>query len=230
MRPRLLLSLALLAIGGFGCATDGASRRPLGIPEQDWSALTPEQRLQAHFKQVEVNQAERKQKQAEATKVEAEPRKTEPRDNAPFGVAYGERVQCLASPLSVHHGGKWHKAEPLVIDVAGAQVAEVSLTAAEPAGKEIPRRIAHASFTGKLFSLCPSGDAPTKAACVQLLGTFEDYRRGISQTVDKPNFVRGKLRCTLGPGDGMPAIVGRAAPAAPPRLQVPPTPPRPLAQ
>ena len=41
-------------------------------------------------------------------------------------------------------------------------------------------------------------------SCLRLLGTFEDYRRGIEQTVAAPDFLRGHLRCTLAPGEGMP--------------------------
>ncbi len=89
----------VLAISVAGCVTDQVSRRPLGIQEQDWTSMTPEQRLQAHFKQVEVNQAERKQKKQET--APAESRKADVRPGGSFGVAYGDRIQCIGAPLSL---------------------------------------------------------------------------------------------------------------------------------
>jgi hypothetical protein len=198
----------VLAISVAGCVTDQVSRRPLGIQEQDWTSMTPEQRLQAHFKQVEVNQAERKQKKQET--APAESRKADVRPGGSFGVAYGDRIQCIGAPLSFSHENKWRKAEDVIVDVSVGTPAEVGLIEAKPVGKEALRRQVFTQFDGKMFWMCPTAGAPSKSACVQLLGTFEDYRRGVSQTIEKPRFVRGRLRCSLGPGDGMPGIVRSA--------------------
>ena len=172
--------------------------------------MTPEQRLQAHFKQVEVNQAERKKTPSDTVQAESpEVRKAETRTGQSFGVAYGDRLQCIGAPISFRQANKWHKAEPLVVDLVSGRPVEVALVETDPVGKEPARRQAFAQFDGKVFWLCPSNEPPAKGSCVQLLGTFEDYRRGLTQPVEKPGFIRGRLRCSLGPGDGMPGIISR---------------------
>jgi hypothetical protein len=197
----LILCLSLL----FGLAACLPTRHPLGIDDADWQAMSSDQRLEAQEKQAEFEHAERVRKAeqtaapaADATRQPVQPEARRPAAN------YGERVQCVLSQPKVLVAGKWRPVEATVLDVTRGQVMEFSL--AEPAGqKGRIHLLGFARFDGQILTLCPGAEANRHEGCVRVLGTFEDFRRGIDQSIEAAGFLRSKLHCHLGPGAGMPA-------------------------
>ncbi len=191
--------LVLLTLSACG------TRYPLGIPEDQWLTMTTEQRLQAQQKQSERDRAadersaaDARAREAEAARqrVELEVRRRQAR--------YGERVQCILSDAQARLGGKMRSIEPVALDVVQGTFAEVNLS--EPTGQTVHYRTpGFATFDGQTLSICQNAnDDPSRAgSCVRILGTFADYRRGISQHIDNPRFLQGRLRCDLMPTQGL---------------------------
>jgi hypothetical protein len=204
-----LPSLSLLFLLA-GCLP---TRHPLGISDEDWQVMSLEQHLKAQEKQAELEHADRVRKaeqkaapEAEATRqpVQADARRA-PLSSSPSSPArYGERLQCVLSQAKVRIADKWRPVESTVLDVSRGQVTEFTL--AEPAGQKgrLPL-IGFARFDGQILTICPSADESRREGCVRILGTFEDFRRGIDQSIEAAGFLRSKLHCHLGPGAGMPA-------------------------
>jgi hypothetical protein len=187
------------------------TRHPLGISDEDWQVMSLDQRLRAQEKQAEFEHADRVRKaeqkaapEAEAARQPVQPVQAEVR-RAPGGPArYGERLQCVLTQARVLIADKWRPVESTVLDVSRGQVTEFTL--AEPASQKgrLPL-MGFARFDGQILTLCPSADENRREGCVRVLGTFEDFRRGIDQSVEAAGFLRSKLHCHLGPGAGMPA-------------------------
>lgn len=183
-----------------------APRYPLDIPEAQWQGMTTEQRLHAQEKQAELDSAAERRRAAEARAREAEAaRKQAELDTRRREARYGERVQCVLSEAEAHLGGRWRSVEPVALDLVRG--VELAFDLAERGGDGLRyRTTAHADFDGQTLRICREAGADHRdgQGCARLLGTFNDYRRGLDQGVEAARFLRGRMRCDLVPGPGMP--------------------------
>jgi|APIni6443716594_1056825.scaffolds.fasta_scaffold102716_2 hypothetical protein len=199
----LILPMSLL----FFLAGCLPTRHPLGISDEDWQVMSLDQRLQAQEKQAEFEHADRvrkaEQKAAPESEAVRQPVQPEARRAPAAPVRYGERLQCVLSQAKVRIADKWRPVESTVLDVSRGQVAEFTLV--EPSGQKGRLSLmGFARFDGQILTLCPSADENRREGCARVLGTFEDFRRGIDQSVEANGFLRSRLHCHLGPGAGMP--------------------------
>lgn len=196
---KLISMLIFFALAGC------AASYPLGIPESQWQTMSTEQRFQAQQKQAELDRAAAEQQAAEAKAREAAAvKQTLELETRRRDANYGERVQCVFSEAEAHLGGKWRSMESLAMDLV--QGMEVALNLTETSGRTMRyRTVAYARFDGQTLSLCRDADSDRRnqSACIRVLGTFADYRRGINQRIDSERYLRGRLRCDLAPTQGM---------------------------
>lgn len=194
----LSMPLALLILSACG------ARHPLGISDDQWQTLSTEQRLQAHDKQASLDRAADERRAAEARAKEAKAAQQQVELDARRRTAsYGERMQCILGDAQARLGGKWREVEPVALDLV--QGMDIPLPLAEPASHSIRRQTAaYAHFDGQTIFLCQgAGDTrDDRETCMRVLDTHADYRRGIDQRIDSPNFLRGRLRCDLVPTTG----------------------------
>ncbi len=69
------------------------------------------------------------------------------------------------------------------------------------------KEMVYAGLDGQTLSICDrKKDVQRQASgdCVHLLGTFQEYRQGVKSTLKSSRFLRGRIRCDLAPGEGMP--------------------------
>lgn len=185
--------LALLALSAC------AARYPLGIPEDQWLGMTTEQRLQAQQKQSEQDRAsdERLAADARAREAQAMRQRTE-LELRRSQARPGERVQCILADAQARLGGKMRAIEAVAMDVVQGTFAEVALS--EPSGQTMRyRTTVYAHFDDQTLSICQDeNDDPLRSGtCARILGTYADYRRGISQRINDPRFLQGRLKCDL---------------------------------
>ncbi|WP_156500150.1 hypothetical protein [Ectothiorhodospira sp. BSL-9] len=199
--PALITTLSIAALM-MGCAT----RYPLDIPEEQWETMTSEQRLQARQQQAALDQARAEQRAAQARAREEEAA----RQRAELEVrrqeaGFGERIQCVLSDAEAYLGGSWRSVQPLALDLVQGMELGFEMQAVED-GRVRRRGTGHAYFDGTRLTLCPrSGQYQNQAsACAQLVGTTNDYRRGLREQVDGHRFLRGQLRCDLHPASAVP--------------------------
>lgn len=190
-----LVALTLSACGTY---------HPLDIPDEQWQVMNTDQRLQAQHKQAELDQIAAERQVAEARAREAEAaQKAAQLEIRRQQARYGERLQCVISASEARLGGKWRGTESVALDVV--QGLEAEFTIAEPANKTWRYRTSgYAYFDGQTLALCRNSAQQAGNLCARVLGTFEDFRRGVNQPVEVPGFLRGHLHCNLAPGSGMP--------------------------
>lgn len=103
---------------------------------------------------------------------------------------YGERVQCVLQNSELYFNKKWRVSELLAKQPA--QAVKQS-TADGRYGFTL-----YAQFDGQTLSLCHHENS-RRQECALMLGTFNDYHRGLRQTIQQDNWLRGQLRCQFVP-------------------------------
>ncbi|PTD97309.1 hypothetical protein [Pseudothauera lacus] len=190
---RLLLSAAsalLLA----ACTT-----YPLGIPEREWVAMDAEQRLAARLQQAELDRALAQRRAAEAQAREASAAQQAAELAARRAeAAPGERIQCVLREVQARLQRRWRPAMDVALDlVDGHAQSFIIEEGGERRGRY--RSTAHARVDGQTLWLCrnPPGVQPSARECASVVATFEEYRRGVVQSVEAPDVLRARVRCDL---------------------------------
>ena len=194
---RLFGAITLLCLLCLLCA---CSTHPLGMDDEEWQQLSPEQRLQAREKQSELDRLAEQRRVAEAAArrdeaqrqmVELDVRRREAR--------YGERLQCVLQPAQAWFNREWRPVEPLALDLVVGHEQMLTLRETERRTLHYSSRV-HARFDGQQLTLCQHAhDQRNPGICVRELGTMVDYQRGVRRTVLADQFLRGQLRCNLVP-------------------------------
>jgi len=202
MKRKLSVSLLFLMFGLLGCGPE----YPLDIPEQKWMTMNRQEQLRAREKQaeLEINREKRRAAEAEARKAEAVKWLRDKEANLEQA-RYGERIQCVLTSAEAYIWGEWRKIEPVALDIAKGMVVEFELREVTGGGVSFQEK-AYAGFDGQTLSLCPEKDRVRRndPSCARVLGTFEQYAGGMKRKIGARDFLRGRIRCDLAPGKGMP--------------------------
>lgn len=184
-------------------------RNPLGIPDDQWAMMTPEQQFEARSRQADLDQArdERRAEEARLRAAEAEAKKAEleaMRQNAP----YGDRVQCVLEGGQAYLNRSWHPVSALGLDLVRGYEEAFSMEVASGRYSRMPIE-GHALYDGQTITLCrfPREDTYRPEDCARLVGTRRELQRGLSANVTASEFIRGRLRCDLPPSGELRRIV-----------------------
>lgn len=202
MLKKSIVTTVLILLFSVGCST----RYPLDIPEEKWKTMSEAQQLQARQKQAELDRAREKRRAAEARAREAEAIKwLKAKEAARENASYGERVQCVLTDAQAYLWGKWRDIEPVALDLVKGMVLEFEIIESADNGIGYQEK-GYAGFDGQTLSLCSEKDRVQRnsATCARVLGTFEQYAKGLQKRIRSDEFLRGKIRCDLAPGKGMP--------------------------
>lgn len=183
------------AVGGLLTATllltACGPRYPLGIPEEQWTHMSPAERTEARVEQAKLDQAraEARRQEAAAREAEAAARAAE-LAHARANAGPGERVQCILQPVEMYYAGEWRAAEPLGLDLVAGMRIGFELQARENHYRRIE---GHATFDGMEVRLCPEyGDD-----CARFLATTGELLRGVNRQVAADDLLRGRMHCEL---------------------------------
>ncbi len=189
MRALIPLLVALLF---SGCTT-----YPLGLDEESWRQLSPQQKLEASQQQAELDQARdlRLAREAEARAEEARREANElmlRRREA----AYGERVQCVLEPVAYRSGKEWQWLKPVALDLVTGMRLSVELYEVK---RSYRTREAVAWFDGQQVFICPDEYSARREseACVRVAGHYGEYRQGLTRQIESEAFLKGRLRCSF---------------------------------
>jgi len=202
--PRVIrIVLVFFALVFLGCGP----KYPLDIPEEEWRDMSAKERLQARKKQTELDKAKEERRKAEANAREAEAIKwLQDLEASRKDAEYGERLQCVLSPIQAYLGGSWRKIKPLALDVVQGMVLEKEIKEVSDGFVRRKEKI-YAGFDGQTLTLCERKEDVQKQAsedCVHILGTFQEYSKGVQKDFKSHRFLRGRIRCDLAPGEVMP--------------------------
>ncbi|MCH8502569.1 MAG: hypothetical protein LAT77_11750 [Aliidiomarina sp.] len=163
------------------------SSNPLGMSDDEWDALTPEQKLEARQEQARLEQRRRELASIEErARQEQEHKERELLQQRLATARYGEIVQCMMPDPLGHLSSGWRQAEPLAFTaVIGF---EVPVTV-ERKDRPTQTITGEASFDGQTLRICRHGE------CARIVGLEADYRDGYQQSIDIRRFVQGEIRC-----------------------------------
>ncbi|ADU66401.1 hypothetical protein Selin_1671 [Desulfurispirillum indicum S5] len=215
MKPSRAYPIAMVVFFTLFLSACG-TKLPLGMDEAEWNTLSSQQRLDARAKQAELDQAREQRRTAEAQQQAAQTRLREleaARQLAELEkfrceARYGDRVQCVLHEAQIYRSRQWQSVQPIALDVVrGTEVEAAVHQQSERSLRTIDS--VFGTFDGQTFTICRDSGSRSLSQhnCIRLVGTFEDFRRGINRPVEAPEFLRGKLRCSLAPAEGMPSEI-----------------------
>lgn len=183
-------------------------RHPLGIPDEQWQAMSPEQQFQARQQQADLDRAKAEQRaeEAKARVAEAEAKKAE-LERRRQDARYGERVQCVFSNGEVKLRREWDRIHPVALDLVRGYEEEFRMEVASDRMRGFTTE-GYALFDGQTVYLCrmPYEDVYRQDDCVRVTATMREFQRGVEQYVSAADFLRGRIRCDL-PPEGEPGRI-----------------------
>jgi hypothetical protein len=186
---------------------------PLGMSEEEWARLTPEQQLAARMQQSEVNRANAERfAQAQAAErerqamLQAEER--ERLESLYQEARYGDILECVVEGgVADFHPG-WRAYSPAPFTVARGERKQVPLA---DGGRQQGRFWASYSQDGREISICYRDPQSRRGErCASVNGMFRDFSAGVRRQITAPDvFQNANLMCAYRPGPGMPHVVRR---------------------
>lgn len=171
----------------------GCTIYPLGIPEDQWQRMTPEQQHEARMEQARQDEAAREryelrqQQLLEAQQREHDERKQRLRQAVP-----GDVLQCRLDQVQINLGKKkWRTANPLAVELLQGETRDLLL---ERSDKTYQRRSATISFDRLTVRLCNVN----RSDCAQLVATGRELQRGREVAVSNKT-LRARLKCQYPP-------------------------------
>lgn len=167
----------------------GCANNPLGISDDEWVLLSPEQQFEAHKLQDErdeVARVRRAQQQAEEAAAQAE--LINLRRNAPMG----DVVQCSITQAKGYFAkGEWFGVQPVSVEMHRSESdRKVSLVREDKPNSNIDVQL---GFDGLNVKVCRSYDRD----CNVLAGTEAQFARGITRRINIDRTVEGVLFCSF---------------------------------
>ncbi len=188
------------------CLPACSPKYPLDIPENKWVTMTGQEQLRAREKQAELEKAEEKRRAAEAGARQAEAVKwLKDKEASREQARYGDRLQCVLTNAQAWFWDEWRSIEPVALDIVKGMVLKLELSQADEDGFHFSKKV-YAGFDGQTLTLCPEKNLVRQndPSCARVLGTFEQYAKGLQKKFQAKKFLRGRIRCDLAPGKGMP--------------------------
>lgn len=185
MRSSSAIFSTLAALLLTGCMTS----YPLGMSEDEWERLSPQQQLDARERQAELDQRER-ERRAEAARIAAEEerRERERREQRLRNAQPGEIVQCVVNNAEGYYAGAWRTAEPVGFTVVRGYPEVIDIPEQDRATRRVQ---AEARFDGAQITLC----RPNRNECTTLAATQNQLRCGAQRNIQLNRVVRGTLYC-----------------------------------
>lgn len=176
----LLLTLALVA----GCANN-----PLGMSDNEWQLLTPEQQFEARKIQDERDEAARvRRAEQQAQEAAAQAKLIELRRTAP----YGDVIQCsITHAKGLFAKNEWHPLLPISVEMHLSEAARrIDLMRQDQTSSSIALEL---EFDGLNVKICRSNNRD----CDVLAGTAAQFKQGISRHIKVNKTVDGTLFCAF---------------------------------
>ncbi|MEN3159735.1 hypothetical protein ABC502_15250 [Alkalimonas sp. NCh-2] len=164
---------------------------PLGMTEDEWNRLSPQQQLDARERQALLNQAEHARR-AEAARHKAEQeREEQQRYQAMLANAGpGDIVQCVLQNGEGYYGSSWHPAEPVGFSLLRNYTQTVSFAEQGRPTRSITTEL---TYNGANIRVCRLNNRD----CSNVAATQNQLRNGISQNIQVNRAIRGTLYCDI---------------------------------
>jgi len=174
---------------------------PMGFSDEEWAALSPEQKYEARLKQSEVDEEKRKQRAREKALEEENKRQHKEMIALRYQNAnYGDIVQCVMKRGVIDYPSGWSDAEPLGFTLVRGEDKELTSWSADK--KSSVPLFATFNEDGMSINLCrfePSSSYRQRKYCGTLTATTRQLEKGTTQSFNIEKYMRGHLYCSLKP-------------------------------
>ncbi|NVJ90537.1 MAG: hypothetical protein HWE34_02710 [Methylocystaceae bacterium] len=174
---------------------------PMGFSDEEWAALSPEQKYEARLKQNEIDEQKREERAREKALEEDKEREHQERMALRYQNAqYGDIVQCIMKRGVVDYSSGWNDAEPLGFTLMRGESQELKSWSRD--GKSSVPLFASFSEDGMSVNLCrykPSASSRQRKYCATLTATTRQLHKGTTQSFNIEKYMHGHLYCALKP-------------------------------
>lgn len=181
--------ISLLIVSSLLIAS--CSTHPLGISDETWQAMTPEQQAQAYQKQADINAkqqaqelAYKQQQEQEIANIKANPK-------------YGQYIQCVISKGKYQAFiNNWDDIQAFSFDAIKGKTTTASLTYYQNNNKFFnENQQLYISFTGTQIKICKDQNAFSDD-CSVITATMPQYAKGTKIKIDS-GILKGTARCDM---------------------------------
>ncbi len=164
---------------------------PLGMTEDEWNQLSPQQQLDARERQARLDQAEQAQR-AKAARHRAELERAEQQryQEMMANARPGDIVQCVLQDGEGYYGGSWRAAESVGFSLLRDYTQTVSIA---EQGRPTRSVATEMTYNGANIRVC----RPNNRDCVNLAATQNQLRSGVSKSIQVNRAIRGTLYCDM---------------------------------
>lgn len=164
---------------------------PLGMSEDEWNRLSPQQQLDARERQARLEQDER-QRRAEVARQRAEQEREEQRryQDMLANAEPGDIVQCVLQNGEGYYAGNWRSAESVGFSLLRDYTQTVAIA---EQGRPTRNVSTEMTYNGANISVC----RPNNRDCVNIAATQNQLRRGMTQDIQVNRAIRGTLYCDI---------------------------------
>lgn len=184
---RRLLSI-LLPVWLAGC-----SFYPLGIPEDQWLLMTPEQQHEARMEQARQDEAARERREQRLLLQQEQLRRQQgERDLRLRQASEGDVLQCVLDDVQINLGkNKWRNANPAAVELLQGEQRELVLERTDRRHQRLRMQIGFDRLSVELCSVQGSD-------CRVLAATGREWQRGKSHAISSGS-LRARLTCQYPP-------------------------------
>ncbi|WP_417830925.1 hypothetical protein [Terasakiella sp.] len=196
MRRFLIASSFLLLL--TGCLNS----YPLGMSEEEWMRLSPDQQFQARSQQAEIDEQKRMEREAraEAERLRQTMEEQAYQDRIDHNyrhARYGDVIQCVLEQSVIDFKPGWRDGEPVGFTLVRGEGKLIDIHSARD--QKTTSLWVGLDDNGMTLRLCrkePTGHMGNNKSCTDIVGTTRQYHRGLRQAFNH-NDMRGSLYCTL---------------------------------
>lgn len=182
--------LPLLSIGII-LSVSACSSYPLGMSEEEWNRLNPEQQLDARERQQRLDLAER-QRQSALQLARAEQAAAEQAlyQDALLNAGPGDQVQCVLQGGEGYYASNWRAAEAKGFSLLKGFTQDVSFPEQGRPSRSVTAQL---TFDGANIKAC----RPHNRDCTNFAATQNQLRSGVTQPIHVNRTIRGHLYCDI---------------------------------
>lgn len=194
---RLCLLVALLAVGA--CTSN-----PLGIDDEEWSQLSPQQKALAESKQAEL--LETRVDNPSGLLIVPEPVGRAMDEGRQLRVderrrrdRFGDTLVCRMDDVAATFAGRWSVAHPAEVAVIRGEFLPISLFETESEERAVIWM--DYSDSGNTLRLCSGvSERGDFRGCATMVASFRDLTDGMQWQVSLPDVLQSTLKCAFKPG------------------------------
>jgi len=186
------------ALGLLLAMITGCAQYPLGMTEEEWNSLSPQQQYDARQQQANLDAVALKAKQEERTrqatiKATEDDLRVEQLRSIYENPRFGDIQDCQLYNLLVDYHPGWRQTPTIYFSIARSEDKYVNLRSSD--GKRTSKLWLYYREDGSALIACRAKPSRMEYLSSKRCGKYSIGRYGAKHSVNIPDILRGELRC-----------------------------------